>query len=185
MGWDAGSGRAAAHAMCVLVHRGWVCRQEPRCVGGAVYIQQRDCPWGGPPAGHGTQDKWFAAAVGCRGVEPRSLSMTGIDTLAHTLCGWKIQTLLQCGQSCRAVMFIAKTPLIWLKYLGVTHTHTHTHTHTVALSPSLSLSLPLSPYYPAFFPHCLLHADHEYGGLGRLLSLKKCVSALGFRFSQH
>ena len=40
--------------------------------------------WGGPRAGHGPSDTWFAAAVGCRDVEPRSLSMSGKDTLAHT-----------------------------------------------------------------------------------------------------
>jgi hypothetical protein len=30
-----------------------------------------------------TMDSWFAVVVGCRIVEPRSLSMIGIDTLAH------------------------------------------------------------------------------------------------------
>ena len=30
-----------------------------------------------------TLNRWFAAVVGCRNVEPRNLSMIGIDTLAH------------------------------------------------------------------------------------------------------
>ena len=34
-----------------------------------------------------TLNSWFAAVVGLRNVEPRSLSMIGIDTLAHTHTG--------------------------------------------------------------------------------------------------
>ena len=43
-----------------------------------------NAPWGGPPAGHGTLNSWFADEGGRRDVEPRSLSMNGTETLAHT-----------------------------------------------------------------------------------------------------
>ena len=72
-----------------------------------MYIQWKACPWGGPPAGLGTQITWFAAGVGRRDVEPRSLSTNGIDTLAH--------------KHARAH----------------THTHTHTHSPLPTPHPTL------------------------------------------------
>ena len=39
--------------------------------------------WAAPPQGQ-TLDSWFAIVVGRRIVEPRSLSIIGSDTLAHT-----------------------------------------------------------------------------------------------------
>ena len=54
-----------------------------------------------------TPNRWFAVVVGCRNVEPRSLSMTGIDTLAHTHTDTHTHTHTHTQ----------------------THAHTHTHTH--------------------------------------------------------
>ena len=81
-GRDAGSSRAHAHAMCVLLSRDWFPRDRSRGVLVVLVHMESTTRQGSPPQGR-TLNSWFAVVVGSSIVEPRSLSMFGIDTLAR------------------------------------------------------------------------------------------------------
>ena len=81
--WSVGAGRAHAHSTCVLLPCGEV--DGTGAVGASGNCAYGDLqPIRAAPLQGRTMNLRFAVMVGNRPVEPRSLSMIGIDTSAHT-----------------------------------------------------------------------------------------------------
>ena len=127
-------------------------RAGSRCVSGdCTYGDHR--PLGSPPQSR-TLDSWFAVVVGRRIVEPCSLSMIGIDTLARTHTHTHTHTEVRhCCSADRAVDVLCvseRYDLVENTWVPHTHTHarahTHTHTHTRAHAHPHTLHIPTTPH---------------------------------------